>query len=341
MRKIAVEEHFYTKTYLDYLCSRKDPPRREVVEDESHNKIERAWDSYYCRNRPVTSSLKLLEMGEKRLNDMDKAGIDMQVLSLSNPGVELFGPEDGPAMARNTNNELAGVIDKHPDRFVGFAAIAPEDPDGAAAELERAVKELGFRGVNINSHINGEYLDDRKYWAIFEKAQALDVPIYLHPREPSPDMVKPYAKYPLLLGAVLGFAAEVGLHTLRLICSGLFDVYPNLRLILGHLGEGLPFALSRIDGKWRNSPLNRTLRKKPSEYFRDNIFVTTSGIFWNPAFMCVYEGLGAGNILFAVDYPYESNEIAADFIEAVPIPDGDKERICHLNAERLLKIGSR
>ena len=339
MRKIAVEEHFYTEAYLEYLRSRKDPPRREIVQDENGNEVERAWDSVYYRDRPVSSSLGLLEMGEKRLNDMDRTGIDMQVLSLSNPGVELFGMKDGEMMATKTNDELARIIQRYPVRFVGLAAISPENPRRAAGELERTAKELGFKGANINSHVNGEYLDDRKFWIIFEKAEELGLPIYIHPREPSADMVKPYAKYPLLLGAMLGFSAEVGLHAMRLILSGVFDVFPDLKLVLGHLGEGLPFSLWRMDNRWSKSPMSKRLKKRPSQYFKDNIFVTTSGMFWNPAFMCVYDGLGPDNILFAVDYPYESNEIAANFIEAVPIPDRDKAKVCHKNAEKLFNIG--
>ena len=338
MRKIAVEEHFYTEAFLEYLRSRKDPPRREVLEDANHNKMERAWDSFYYRDRPLSSSFKLLEMGQKRISDMDRAGIDIQVLSLSNPGVELFGIRDGERMAKETNDELATLMQKYPKRFLGFAALSPEDPCGAAAELERAVKELGFKGANINSHIKGEYLDDEKYWVIFEKAQELGVPISIHPREPSPDMVKPYSKYPVLLGAALGFGAEVSLHVMRLICSGVFDAYPNLKILLGHLGEGLPFWMWRLDNRWSLSPLSKKLCKKPGEYFRDNIFVTTSGMFSTPAFMCVHAALGVNNILFAVDYPYESNEIAVDFIEALPIPPGDKEKVYHLNTEKLLNI---
>jgi predicted TIM-barrel fold metal-dependent hydrolase len=338
MRKIALEEHFYTEAFLEYLRSRKEPPRREVLEDANHNRIERAWDSFYYRDRPLSSSSKLLEMDQERISDMDRAGIDIQVLSLSNPGVELFGIRDGERMAKETNDELARVIQKYPKRFVGFAALSPGDPRGAAAELERAVKELGFKGANINSHINGEYLDEEKYWVIFEKAQELGVPISIHPREPSPDMVKPYSKYPDLLGALLGFGAEVSLHAMRLICGGVFDAYPKLKILLGHLGEGLPFWMWRLDNRWSFSELRKQLRKKPSEYFRDNIFVTTSGMFSTQAFMCAHAVLGVDKILFAVDYPYESNQVAADFIEALPISPGDKEKVCRLNAEKLLNI---
>jgi predicted TIM-barrel fold metal-dependent hydrolase len=338
MRRIAVEEHFYTEAFLEYLRSRKEPPRREIIEDAHHNKVERAWDSLYYRDRPLSSSDKLLEMGQKRIDDLDRDGIDVQLLTLSNPGVELFGVRDGARMAKETNDALAAWMQKHPDRFMGNAAVSPEDPHGAAAELERAVKELGFKGVNINSHVHGEYLDDPKFWPIFEKAQELDVPISLHPREPSPDMVKPYSKYPVLLGATLGFGAEVSLHVMRLICGGVFDAYPKLKILLGHLGEGLPFWMWRMDNRWHLSPLSKKLRKKPGEYFKDNVFVTTSGMFSAPAFMCAHATFGVDHILFAVDYPYESNKVAVDFIEALPIPPEDKEKVYHRNAEKLLNI---
>jgi 5-carboxyvanillate decarboxylase len=338
MKKIAVEEHFYTQEYLDYLRSRKKPPMRKLTEDANHNKIEKTWDSAFCRIRPVSSGEKALDVGAKRLEDMDSAGIDIQVLSLSNPGVELFGRREGSMMAMKTNDQLAKLIQQNPKRFAGMAAISPVEPKGAAAELERAVKQLGLKGVLINSHINGEYLDGKKYWVIFEKAIELGVPIYIHPREPAPEMVKPYSTYPALMGAMLGFGADVSLHAMRLICGGVFDQYPNLKIMLGHLGEALPFWMWRLDDHWVKTPYSKTLKKKPSEYLKENFVVTTSGMFWKPAFMCVFEAMGADSILFAVDYPYESNEFAAKFIDNVPISETDREKICHLNAEKLLAL---
>ncbi len=343
MKKIAIEEHFLTEEFVSYLRSNKGYPRLESIEDEKNNKIERLWHSADIKG-VLSPDLKsrLLDLGEGRLREMEKTGIDMQVLSLTT-GVEQFDASDGTAMARKTNDELSKVVKKYPQKFAGFAALAPQDPGAAADELERAVKELGLKGVKINSHIRGEYLDDEKYWVIFERAEKLGVPIYLHPRSPSPDMLKPYLAYPGLAGAVLGFAAETSLHAIRLILSGVFDKYPGLKIILGHLGEALPFWLWRIDNRYlkeriASDPRARKLEKTPSQYFKDNFLVTTSGMLWQPALLCTYLALGADRILFAVDYPYESSREAVEFMEVAAICDSDKEKIYHLNVEELLAL---
>ena len=241
------------------------------------------------------------------------------------------------AMAKKINNNLADVVKKYPDRFAGLASIAPQDPEEAASELARAVQELGLRGASINSHTKGEYLDNKKYWCIFKEAERLDVPIYIHPRSPSPDMIKPYLEYEGLETAMLGFAHETGLHALRLICSGLFDDFPRLKIILGHLGESLPYWLWRIDNRIQTL-VNVRSQKKPSQYIKDNFYITTSGIFWQPPFMCAYMGLGADRILFAVDYPLEEVAEAIQFMDAAPICDVDREKVYHLNAEMLFKL---
>jgi len=342
MKIIAVEEHFLTEDYLNYLRSRKDYPKLEVVEDESHRKFERLCHSpLRVRTRYPDVTSRLADLGEGRLREMDNAGIHMQVLSLNLPNTELLDAPDAIAMAKKTNDELSEVVKKYPDRFAGFAAIARHDPDGAAQELERAVKELGLKGATVNSHFRGEYLDGEKYSGILETAERLNVPIYIHPREPSPDMLKPYLDYPALARAMWGFAAETGLHAIRLICSGVFDRYPGLKIILGHMGEGLPFWLWRIDNIWLteggiSSPHAKKLKKIPSQYVKDNFFVTISGMFSQPALLCTYLALGADRILFAVDYPWESNKEAVQFMETAPICDSDKEKIYHLNVEKLL-----
>ncbi len=342
MKRIAVEEHFYTKSYLDYLRSRKDYPKIEIVEDREHRRFEKVSTSpvkTVARYSDVMN--RLGDLGEGRLRDMDDAGIDMQVLSLAVPGAELPDASDAIAIARTTNDELAEAVGKYPDRFAGFAAIARHDPEKAAQELERAVTKLGLKGLNINSHFRGEYLDNEKYSAILETAERLKVPIYIHPREPSPDMLKPYLDYPALSKAMWGFAAEAGLHAMRLICSGAFDKYPGLKIILGHMGESVPYSLWRIDNIWAHEGLSldlmkRKLEKTPSQYMKDNFLITISALFSQPALLCAYLTLGADRILFAVDYPYESNKEAVQFMEAAPICDSDKEKICRLNTEKLL-----
>ena len=337
MKKIAIEEHFFTEGYKDYLRKRKGYPRLETTEDKENGRTEWLWrgpDDYFLLN--PERDRRLLETGEGRLREMDRDGLDMQVLSLSGPGVELLDIEDGRIMAREVNDQLAGIVSKHPDRFAGFATIAPQDPDSAAEEMERAVRKLGFVGTKINSHVGEDYLDDKKYWAIFEAAEKLGAPLYFHPREPLPGMLEKYSLYPGLQGPMFGFAAETGLHAMRLICGGVFDKYPNLKIILGHLGESLPYWLWRMDSQGLLYPFIRGLQKKPSEYVKDHFLVTTSGMFWEPAFLCAYLGLGADRILFAIDYPYESMEIAVKFMDNLPICEGDKEKIAHLNSERYL-----
>ena len=342
MRRIAIEEHFYTEEYVDYLCSRRDCPRIEIVEDEKHRKIERHWSEPSLPPRVIDPDKPSLagmhiDVGEGRLRDMDQAGIDMAVLSLGDPGVDAFDAADGTTWARKTNEELAKIVQRHPTRFAGLAALAPLNPRGAADELKRAVVELGLKGALINSHFQGEYLDDSKYWGILETAEGLGAPIYLHPRWPSPDMLKPYLAYPGLPLAVWGFAAEAGLHAVRLILSGVFDRYPRLKIILGHLGEALPYWLWRMDNKCPPG-LASKLKKKPSAYVKDNFLVTTSGMFSQPPFLCSYLALGADNICFAIDYPRESCEQAVRFMDSVPICDADKEKVYHLNVEKLFGL---
>lgn len=337
MKIIDFEAHFFTEEYVEYMRARKEPPRFETVDVDGRKEEGLLLGSGVWAPRGKTLGL-LLDLGQSRLTGMDEAGITMQVLTLAGPGCELFEPSEGTAQAKKANDELAQVIKAHPDRFVGLAALAPQDPEAAADELERAVKELGFNGAKINSHVRGgEYLDDTKYWLIFERAEKLGVPIYLHPRVPSPAMLKPYAEYGYgLAGAALGFAAETSLHAMRLILSGVFDKYPELKIILGHLGEALPFWMDRIDRKYGSEV---SIAKKPSEYIKDNFAVSFSGMFFLPAFMCVYLALGADSIVFGSDYPFEESKEAAQFVERLPVSDGDKFKISYANSERLLNLG--
>jgi predicted TIM-barrel fold metal-dependent hydrolase len=338
MKIIDVEAHFYTEEYLHYLRSRKEPPKFETINVDGQNEQRlRLGPDVWAPQRNKSLSA-LLDMEKDRLAKMNEACVTVQVLSLTTPGCELFEPSDAIAQARRTNDKVAEAIRRHPDRFLGFAALACQVPEAAADELERTVKELGFKGTLINSHVRGgEYLDDKKYWVIFERAERLGVPIYLHPRAPSPQMLKPYTQYGYaLVRATLGFAAEASLHAMRLIFSGVFDKYPGLKIILGHLGEALPFWLDRIDGHYGGKV---PIAKKPSQYLRDNFLVTLSGMSYLPAFICVYLALGGDNILFGSDYPYEKLKEAAQFVERLPICDRDKHKICHANAEALLNLG--
>ncbi|HVP80867.1 MAG TPA: amidohydrolase family protein [Thermodesulfobacteriota bacterium] len=342
MKRIAVEEHFSTQEHAEQfrLILARQYPVREVVEAEQQLHVEVRWlaaSKYSTGNADILSG-KILEVGEQRIKEMEEDGIDMQVLSLVAPGVQVFDAATGTSLSRKVNDQLYRIVQKYPRKFAGLASLAPQDPKGAADELERTVKDLGMKGASINSHTKGEYLDDKKYWMIFERAERLGVPIYLHPRMPSPDMAKPYLTYPALATAMNGFGAEVSLHALRLILSGLFDEHPGVKIILGHLGEALPFWLWRLDNRWARMPQGMTIKKKPSQYIKDNFFITTAGNFSVPAFLCAYLELGADRILFAVDYPLESNKEAVEFMDVLPISEGDKEKVCHLNAERLFKL---
>jgi len=339
MKIIDFEAHFFTEEFLNYLRSRNSPPNL-TIRDLDGKKEECMYftpDLWVPRSKNLKATL---DLGEGRITEMDQAGITMQVLTLAGPGCELFEPEEGVEESRKSNDRLAEAINKHPERFIGFAALAPQNPTEAVKELDRAVRGLGFKGALIHSHVRGgEYLDEEKYFPIFEKAVELDVPIYIHPRIPSPQMLKPYADYGFALaGAALGFAAETSLHAMRLIMSGIFDRFPGLKIILGHLGEGLPFWLDRLDRKGIGFGGRVKLQRKPSEYICDNFFITFSGMFFTPAFLCAYLALGADNILFASDYPYESLKDAIQFLNNLPISENDKLKICYMNAKKILQL---
>ena len=241
-KRIATEEAFVTK---DIVQAYRDLLARSGSTDIGFNSLM----GYYLNNpseRTRAVAERLEDLGPRRIGDMDATGIALQILSLTSPGVQIFDAATAVSLARSANDELAAAIAKHPTRYAGLAAIAPQDPPAAAKELERAVRTLKLKGAIVNSHTQGEYLDDEKFWDIFEAAEALDVPIYIHPNTPPNSMIKPFMDRGLD-GAVFGFAVETGLHALRIVVSGAFDRFPNLRIVLGHLGEGLPYWLQRID----------------------------------------------------------------------------------------------
>jgi len=217
---------------------------------------------------------------------MDKAGIDIQVLSLSSPGIELLETEPAIKWCKQTNDEMATWVKAHPTRFAGLAALPCQDPAAAVAELDRCVQKLGFKGALIKSNIRGEYMDAKQYWPIWAEAEKLDVPIYLHPRQPAASMEKPYLDYPGMTSAMIGFGHDVHLHCLRLMCGGVFDEFPKLKLVIGHMGETFPYLLWRIDNHFGRFEQYKKLKKKPSEYFRDNFVCTISGVNWYPSLLC-------------------------------------------------------
>lgn len=282
---------------------------------------------------------RLADLEGERLDAMDAAGIDMQVLSLTSPGVQAFGAEQATELARLANDRAAEIVEKHPTRFAALATLAPQDIEGAALELERAVGTLGLHGIVINSHTKGEFLDNQKFWPILESAEAAGAPVYLHPRTPPAGMLDPFTEYPLE-GATWGFHMESSLHAVRMMLGGVFDQFPNLTVILGHMGEGVPFWLDRLDSTLRRfyqSP-NWIAQRMPSEYFLDNFVITTSGMNSPPTLNLCMEVLGADRIMFAVDYPYGINEPLVKMIEDAPLSSSDRAKIFHRTAERVFGI---
>ena len=281
---------------------------------------------------------RLLDLGKQRIADMDAAGIDMQILSLTAPGVQVFDAPTGNRLAIESNDILAEACRKYPDRFAGLAAVAPQDPAAAALEIERSMQRLNLKGVIINSHTKGEYLDDPKFWPIFEAAEALDAPIYIHPQTPSPAMIKPYLDRGFEL-AMLGFGAEVALHTLAIIQSGAFDRFPKLKIVIGHAGEGLPYWMYRIDYMSRMSMASKYKAELlPSAYLKRNIWITTSGVPWAPAVTMAQSVLGVERVLYAMDYPYQYVPKEVTMVDEFPISPEDKKKLFETNAVELFNL---
>lgn len=320
MRKIAIEEHFTTQTFQDY--SRKQAVRAGIA----------------TPGLPPQILAQILDLGASRLQGLDEAGIDMQVLSLNTPGFEHVPAADAIPLARAVNDELAAAIRQHPTRFAGFAVLPTLDPQAAATELERAVTQLGLKGAMLYGQPEGGFLDDSSYWEIFARAEALNVPIYLHPAAPAPGTLKIYEGCPELIGPLWSFTVDSATQALRLIISGVFDQFPKLTIILGHLGETLPYLLGRLDSRWQFFAGKHRSQEKPSHYVRHNFLVTTSGIFYDPALLCACSALGVDRVLFAVDFPYEQNCVGAAFIESAPLSAEEKQKIASLNAERWLHL---
>ena len=307
--------------------------------------FESLWGFYLRSPSERTTFIRncMTDIGDQRLAHMDASGIDMQILSLTGPGVQVMQKDEAVGFATFANDWLADKIKAHPDRFAGLAACAPQDPAAAAKEIERGVGKLGLKGVIINSHTHGEYLDNEKFWPIFEAAEAMDAVIYIHPQGPSKGLIAPLLERGLD-GAIYGFSVEVGMHLLRIIISGAFDRFPKLKIMVGHVGESLPFSLYRIDfmhaasvrsGRYAAMP---PLKKKPSDYFRENIYCTNSGVAWAPPIRFMQEVLGADRVLYAQDYPYQylAQEVAE--LDAMAMSDENKKLFFQTNAERVFKL---
>ena len=290
---------------------------------------------------------RLLDFQDKRLRLMDAAGVEIMIASLNAPAIQAI-PDTKRAteVAREANDVLAQEIAKRPDRFVGVAALAMQDPDSAAAELERCVEQLGFRGALVNgfsqvgSADTAVYYDLPQYRRFWRAVERLDVPFYLHPRNPLPGSIRAYEGHDWLLGPNWAFHAETAVHALRLIGSGLFDEMPRLQIILGHLGEGLPYYLWRIDNRnsWMKAPHKYAARKPVADYFRANFHVTTSGHFSTPAMLDAVAELGVDRVMFSVDYPFEDMSEAAEWFDKAAIGEADRRKIGRTNALKLFKL---
>jgi 2,3-dihydroxybenzoate decarboxylase len=290
---------------------------------------------------------RLLDFQDKRLRLMDEAGIEIMVASLNAPAVQaIHDVKRATEVAREANDVLAQEIAKRPDRFVGVAALPMQDPEQATSELQRCVKELGFRGALVNgfsqvgSPDTAVYYDLPQYRPFWRAVETLDVPFYLHPRNPLPGSIPGYEGHDWLLGPNWAFHAETAVHALRLIGSGLFDEYPRLQIILGHLGEGLPYYLWRIDNRnaWMKAPHKYAAKKSVADYFRANFHVTTSGHFSTPAMLDAVAELGVDRVMFSVDYPFEDFGEAAEWFDHAAIGESDRVKIGRTNAMKLFKL---
>ena len=338
-KRIATEEAWATEELLEGY--------KKILEDGSTDDpgFVSLWGHYSGNlgERPLFIRNRLPDLGEQRLKEMDDTGIRRQILLLTSPGVQVFDRDTAVGLARDSNDQLDESVRKHPDRYTGLAAFAPQDPVEAAKEIERGVRDLGLKGAVVNSHTHNEYLDDPKFYAIFEACEALDVPLYIHPQTPSRQMIQPFLDRGLD-GAIFGFAVETGLHLLRIIVAGVFDRYPKLQIVVGHLGEGLPFWLYRLDfmhaaGMAANRYKSiKPLEKKVSEYMQQNVVVTSSGVPWAPSIMLCQQVLGMDRVLYAMDYPYQFVPEEVDMSDALPISDNDKLKFFQTNAERVFNL---
>ncbi len=330
MKTIDLENHFITPAWLEALRNNKGYPT--VDPQRGLGFAEDAW-------MPLAVEPKLADLADYRLGLMDEAGVDYAVLSVTSPGAEQFPIEVGKSVARDANDFLAGVMKKYPDRFGGFASLAPKDAEWSAAELERCVKELGFSGWNTHSNFGDSYLDDERYRPILAKAQELDIPIYLHPAVP---MIKELREFGMVLsGPTLGFGTDVTYCFMRMIVRGVFDELPDLKIIMGHLGEALPFLLDRVDRAWMqnhctpNAEIGDGCQLPASYYLKRHLWVTTSGNYLPAALYCTRDSIGMDRILLGTDFPYENMKDCMDYLRSVPLTDDEAYALFEGNARAL------
>jgi gamma-resorcylate decarboxylase len=289
---------------------------------------------------------KLIDLHDARLAEMDRSGIEVEIISLNSNGIQgVVDAAEAKALARKANDALAEAIAKRPDRFAGFAALPMQDPDAAASELARCVRDLKFKGALVNSFTqfgsadSAVYYDLPQYRPFWAEVERLGVPFYLHPRDPLPSRRQAYEGHPWLIGSPWGFAEETAIHALRLMGCGLFDQYPGLQIVIGHLGERIPYDLWRLDHRLGKVP-DRPAKRSMAEYFRDNFYITTSGNFCTPSLIQAILTVGADRVLFAVDYPFEDHAHGCAWFDAAEIAEADRLKIGRTNAAALFHFDS-
>ena len=329
MKKIDLENHFMTEAWIEALRTNEGYPR---LENGGERLSPEVWSA-------MGKKAQMLDLGDGRIEYMDAAGIDVAYLSLTSPGVEALPSAAGVRVAEDANNLLAEAVAQHPDRFGGWATLAPKDVDHAVEELERCVRVLGFKGWNTHSNFGDSYLDDPRYLPILAKAHELNVPIYLHPAIPMIPELRTFGF--VLAGPSFGFGVETAYVFMRMIVRGVFDELPNLKMIMGHYGEALPFLVNRVDCAYRqgkgapNPEFGPGSKRWASEYVKSNLWVTTSGNYYPAAYYCSRDGLGADKILLGSDFPYENMSACTDFIESLGLPEEEKTRVFETNARAL------
>jgi len=312
---IAIEEHYYDPEVTKALGGNRQPP-------------------------PIVERLNDMTSTSIRLKEMDEGGIDVQVLSHAPPAVQTLPADVAVKLASGVNDRLAQTVKANPKRFGAFAALPTQDAKVAADELERCVTKLGFKGAMVHGLTNGLFMDDKRFWPIFERAEKLDVPIYVHPGNPHPAVVEAYYKdyasdFPAILGPGWGYTVEMATAGVRLVLSGVFDKYPKLNIILGHMGEGIPFSLVRIDESFKR-PGGKSVAFRDT--FCEHFYITTSGNFSTTALLCSVMEMGADRIIFSVDWPYVMNKPGTEWMSGIPLGEEDREKILSGNAKRLLKM---